>query len=348
MAPWKETLLKQQPYDTRLGSDIIWEITQEATVTPPPSQKVVDALVAAQCPMIPSLSEQLIVGPPKCDDTMGYWDEPQGQNVLRWQESGDAGNFVSFGLDGQAGVNGSVNFATLEYRRNLFEDIWDVRTCQGMPLWQIKQSITKIEKMGQGRSTSITSDSSLKKVAYFVQYTISYANGTKAAQTDLMKLGADAVNITSLSRSTPNQLIAQAVRKGRWKGQGWTNCTADKNKRSWEITFVGDVTDVDMAATAADVRVVSAATITLMAILDGRRLPDAALPEKGMVKELSWYLVQVVLFFFILILIPLLAVWVCHSQTYGDSLRVSCLKIQLFLLPRDKPKQRPVYLPPTY
>lgn len=317
MAPWKELYMHDEPYDTKLGSAVMYELSAEVTQSPPPTQLATDARVARHCPML-MFPSSLSIGPPKCGIQQGYWDVPgeRRQNILRWDSAGSCVvSNINLAVDSEAG-NGTLQFMSLEHQLTWTGNTWKIHNCNGKATFTISRNL----RLTQGGKD------------YF-EYVIAHANGTDLAKSNMLHIGQNSVNITSL---TSNMVVAEAQRHGKWTGKGWRNCTG--KRQAWDMTFPGTVLDVDTPATSNDLRIISAVTVTLVALMDevGPICGSEHISfwEAHNLGDMLWFALKLVLICIGIVIVPCCFIMLCHETSLGDTSRLFCLRLQLGLLPQ--------------
>jgi len=256
------------PYDMFLGASIMYDISVHNTEMPPPSQNAVNEQFVAQCPMV-MFSDQIHVRAPRCGGSLGEWVDPDTERtIMRWQPNGGGG--LRFGVDSVVTGNGSVAFASFKESFSLSSWFFELRNCLEVMRYNIEEQVIKVDHMAPGSHTTATDHSQRENgKAIFYKYIIRHPNGTTAAETDMFRMGQDQVNVSLPAREgeRAGRQVAAATRQGRWKDSGWRECHTS-TKRGWAMGFPASARGMETVATVQDLRVASAAVITLMAFRD--------------------------------------------------------------------------------
>jgi len=329
------------PYDMQLGAKIMNSLTEQATQSPPPSQLTVSEQFVAQCPMV-MFNDNMKIQAPTCGNSQGAWVDPASDRaILRWSPLSSGG--VSFGMDSAVGGNGSTLFANFRQAFTLTGNNFELVNCLGVARYTVEEKVIKINHIGRGvSSTSAEHDISTARQAFFYKYIVKAPNGSAVAETGLFRLNQDSVNISMVANElTTGSMIARATKVGQWNGNQWTKCS--KTKREWNIAFDMGPRDVDMVATVMDLRVASAAIITLMAFREETISAEDGLTRTGehnMLLELLWTVFFILLACFLVLLCVMIGRW----RRWDMKAYRFCFKLEAALLPKRPARQRlPVY-----
>merc|ERR1719387_423033 len=333
LTPFRKVMSANQPYSTKLGASLLYEASADPNVNLPPTQLAVDALLVEQCPML-AFADKLFITAPRCQSTQGTWEESSGRNILRWESSGTSVQSIRLALDSPTtdpddSPNGTVDFVSIRRQAQMTRNVFEVITCKGTPVFTIEEKLTRVQKLGFGDSTARPHNTAYDKVAYFSQYFVNHMNGSVLAKTNFFRLDEKSVNLTAVASG---QILAQAVRTGNWKRSAWRNCT--HNQRAWEVTFPGNVRDVDLPGTIRDLRVASTAAILVMALMDEARLPESQIVSASGMRSLGWLVLTWFLVGLCFALVPVMMFQILERTRLGESFRLSCLRCQNCLLPQ--------------
>lgn len=304
--------------DTLVGGAILEALAPQATASPPPTQKSVEAYLGARCPLL-MLKGPVHIYAPGCgphpsppEAELGSWASPRGSTgeellLARWHASGGASGELS--LVPEDGDGSEI--LKVRHQAALSGDLrFEVVNCQGAAVWLISQQQMEVGKK------------------HFVQFTIERLNGTAVAKTGYLRPNVSEVNVTTAE--SRKDVIARARRHGHWQGAEWRKHHNNLVLR-WELEFPKEVRQHDLSGSAEDLRLIAAAAITLMAVLDEEGAATGASFTLGDAVRLV--LPEAVLFLLALVAISCLLAF--HQTELGNRLRWFCLRLQLTLLPKQ-------------
>lgn len=332
------------PYDMQLGARIMSGITVHSPSTPIPTQDSANQAFASQCPML-VFGKSLAIRAPSCGDDLGSWEDTgAGRVFLRWQPNSLSG--IRFGVDSVVTGKGSVPFATLDEKLSIDNKYkFYLRSCLGVISYAIEETILKVHHMAlNADSTMVQHDLAKAGEAFFYQYTVTLPNGSLVAQTNLYRRDRNQVNISLRSDTVAKgTLLAVANRQGNWQRDKWRECSS--TPRGWTLDFPLAL-DVISASTVQDMRIVSAAVITLMALRDEKLGSDGL--QNGADSSLHWSMVMWALLD-ILVIVSLVAIaLVFRKKGVDKKLRLFCFRLEAVLLPKRPAFTRTPALNLTY
>jgi hypothetical protein len=333
------------PYDMQIGAQLMNDFTQPVTQSPPPSQMIVSEQFVAQCPMI-MFNDALYISAPKCGSNMGMWEDPtSGRSILRWQSMDGGG--IQLGIDSVVGGNGSTLFATCQQQMSVTSTYFSLANCLGVLRYNIEETVMKVDHIGKGvTSTMQAHDISKTSEAFFYLYTIIAPNGTKVAQTSLYRMGQTNINVTLFDGdSATGALLATATKSGTWSASDWTACSS--TPRTWDIAFQIDQREFNTVATVMDLRVATAAMLTLMAFRDQSISVKTGVTRQGE-KSMLEHILIAVLIGLIASLVCLLFSVVMKRKGWDAKARRICFKFEQAALPRRPAQHRAPSFPTTY
>jgi hypothetical protein len=319
------------PYDMQLGARIMNGLTPQNTQAPPPLQSVVTDQFVAQCPMV-MFAKSLHISAPKCGETMGMWMDPSShRGILRWEPAKYGG--VHFGVDSVVSGPGSATFAEIGQEMSLNGNYFELTNCLNVKRYTIQEEVVQVDHIGMAVTSSAQDhDVSRTGKAWFYKYKIVAPNGTLVAQSNLFRQGQDTVNFTSyVGEVTNGPTIAQARRVGTWKASDWRKCSA--SERAWQVDFAVSSRDLDTVATVMDLRVASAAALTLMAFREeaiSEETGQNRLGELDMVKGIVGSIATVILVIALFVSLVMLI----RFKGWDQRLRRCCFKVEAVCLPK--------------
>jgi len=344
------------PYDMKLGASIMSSLTSaQATVSPPPTQQIVSEQFVAQCPMI-MFGSNVYISAPTCGDTMGEWeDPPTGRSILHWQPQGAGG--VRFGVDSVVNGNGSVTFATTDQQLSLEGTYFELNNCMKVMRYTIEQEVIKVNNIGIGVTSTVQEhDIHRTSQAFFYRYTIKAPNGSAVAQTSLYRMGQTQINVTMMTtreseggqQYPEGALLAIADKSGTWSGADWKQCTGGAGtKRRWQVSFQLDERNFETVATVMDLRVATAAMITLMAFRDETTSVKTGVSRTGEKSMLVHFFTAAVIGIIAAFLF-LVFVVVLKRQGWDMKCRRLCFKFERAAMPHRPAFKRNAPYPTTY
>mmetsp|Transcript_74632 Transcript_74632/g.207453 ORF Transcript_74632/g.207453 Transcript_74632/m.207453 type:complete len:468 (+) Transcript_74632:152-1555(+) len=347
-AAWIKDRASLEPIDMRLGAKVVAALTwtsrrgQGGDGTQP-SQKIVTQQMVAQCPLI-MLGSAVDITAPKCG-ALGQWTDPLNQRtVLRWEPRSGGG--VRYGVDSVVGGNGSMTFATFTQKFSLSGISFALSNCLDVMRYTVEETIMKVDQIGHGVQSSIQAHE-VKSTgsALFYKYTIVAPNGTAVAETTLYRQNQNSINITMVdSEVAGGAAVAVAKRFGTWTGSGWGECSG--TKRGWTVDFMLSDRDSETANTVMDLRVATAAVVTLMAYRD-QNVGEGVISRDGehdMLRQLLWMCLVVLIVLALLFLCTLL----CKRKGWDARARRLCFRFEAALLPKRPLCQRQPMVPTTW
>mmetsp|Transcript_8236 Transcript_8236/g.24269 ORF Transcript_8236/g.24269 Transcript_8236/m.24269 type:complete len:514 (-) Transcript_8236:128-1669(-) len=332
------------PYDMEIGAHIMHSLSVSNTETPPPTQDFVDAAFISQCPMV-MFSSSLRVRPPRCGNTLGDWSDPAtNRPILRWGSNRKGGLYM--GVDSAVSGEGSVKFAEYMERFTLKKFNFELRNCMDVVRYVVEEQIVKVNHMApHARSTMLEHDISASGKAFFYRYSINDPNGTTVAATQLYRLDQNEVNFTLIGRDMiAGQTFASARRQGFWRREEWRECTG--GDRGWVLDFPTDTSQFETVATVQDLRVVAAATITLMAYRD-EDISSDGFQHTGQ-GHMYWTLAKAILLVFVILTVFCMCSILITKRQVDKKLKRVCFKLETVLLPKRPIQERRPVLHPTY
>jgi len=288
----------------------------------------------------------LTIRAPQCSSSMGEWaDSVTNRPILRW--SGTKSGGLQFAVDSAVTGNGSVAYAEFSEKFTLNKYRFELRNCVDVMRYTVEEQVIKVNSVAQGaKSTTEAHDTTLTGESYFYKYTIIDPNGTAVADTSLVRMDQNEVNFTesNIGETGVGRVIAVAQRNGDWNRDQWRSC--DGNDRAWSISFPLNSQEFQTVATVQDLRVASAAALTLMAFRDESVGYDG-FHHQGQ-GYLYWQLVRTILWvFFGLCLVSVC--WVVFQRKAWDKKLWKFLsKVETVLLPKRPAQKRQPVLNPTY
>jgi len=333
------------PYTMMMGAGIMSALVYHEPSTPVPTQDMVDEGLTSRCPLI-LFGNSLTVRAPSCGRDLGFWQDYSGRAVLRWQPNEQSG--IRFGVDSVVTGQGSVIFATLDEPFTLTNTYnFMLKSCLGSVIYNIQETITKVDHMASNAdSTMLAHDLSQAKEAYFYQYTITFPNGSLVAQTNLYRMDHNQVNITLRNDYTAQgTLVAVANRQGNWLREKWRECS--QSPRGWSLDFSSyDPKQTSTIATVQDIRMVSAAVITLMALRDEALRSDGL--QNGADQSLYFSALKSVLLIIVLLVLAVVILAFFRLKSVETKMRRFCFKFEGWLLPKRPAITRTPPLHPAY
>jgi len=241
-----------------------------------------------------------------CGAEEGRWVDPSAladpnRTVLRWKPKAPGGLFL--GVDSALTGPGSAGFAEIHQEITLTGYRFSLRNCLGVVRYILEENVYKIDNMGQVDSTMEYHDILMNAVNYMMKYVIRLPTGTVVAESTLFRINHHQVNFTEVRGGRPTgRILGVATRQGDWQGPGWQKCMSPRSPRGWNITFPDDNARSLTPATAQDIRVAIASSITLMGYRDETRGQDG-LNEEGTSREMAVLIGGLMLLVFLAILI---------------------------------------------
>jgi hypothetical protein len=327
-------------YDMALGARLMYGLTAKPTPKIPEQRSVSQQLVA-QCPMV-MFANTLQISAPRCGDTMGQWLDPStSRTILRWssQERGT----VHFGVDSVITGMGSATYAELSQELSLQGIYFNLMNCLKLVRYTIAEEIVKINAMGPVSSSTQEHDNSKLTPAYFYKYKIISPNGTAVAETGLFRANQNELNVTMYDDEVSmGPTVATARRVGSWTQSQWRQCTP--TPRAWEVEFLMSERDFDQVATVMDLRIATAAAITLMAFRAETQSAITGAPSRDSTASLF----KSVLYVLLAIGIFVIAVCTFSYMGWARRMRRCCFKLEAICLPRRPALKRAPTFNPTY
>jgi len=333
----KDNNFRLLSYDMDLGANLLRGLSAEPTSTSPPSQRMASEQFVAQCPML-AVADTMSITAPHCGDQMGEWTDPVTQRtILRWDTLSDGG--IRFSVDSAVAGKGAVMAAELTQDFSLTGTYFELTNCMGVMRYMIEESVTKVDNMGKSITSTIHShDVRLLTQAFFYTYSIIAPNGRVVARTNLFRLGQNEVNVTMVKDEVSSgALIATAMKKGTWNVRDWQKCGGLKHE--WIVDFKLSGRDMDMVATVVDLRVASAALLTLAAFREGTASTKSGVSRIGELNMLKSLALAVVI---LLLLIGLLALLdgIVRGRRVDAKMRRICFRFEALFLPRHSAPKR--------
>lgn len=329
------------PWDMMIGAKILYGLSQKNTPEPPPNQKFVTQQMVSSCPML-MFGISLSIRPPRCGNSMGSWyNEMNNQTILRWGASEQGGAGLYFGVDSAITGDASVKFADMNQRYSTKDYWFDFKNCFALTRYSIKEEIMQTD--------SETVDGTKKKDAFY-KYTIYRPDGTAVAESSVFKRDQVGINITTVEQDdTPPKVVATALREGDWKGNQWRECTSDA--REWDVLFKESIgkslTGVfDMDSTVQDLRVATAALITLMAYRD--ESTDANGLQSTGSGHAAWVVIRTIIIVLAVLAGAALLAFGAYWSKIDIKLRRFFFRLESGVFPQRASKTRFVTLPPSY
>lgn len=312
------------PYQMLLGAKLLQDMSEKPP-PPLPSQAFVDETFNAQCPMI-MMSNDIFVTPP-CNggDGNGAWSDPSnGRVITRWTPNGKGG--LSYKVDSAVTGPGSVDFASLNQKLTMNENLFELYNCVGVLRYTVQEVIVKVEHMAKNaQSTGSAHDIGQASSAIFYQYLIKHPNGSVAAHSSQYRLPETEVNFTTI---IPGQLqrplLASAKREGHWEGSSWRECKSPQ--AGWKMSFPAEKgKNLVSIATVQDLQVAATAVLTLLAYREEQVGSDGF--EHSGEMDLYWSMFKT--FLWIALVIFLLSVCVLVFQKFKLETRVKKVLLRL-------------------
>jgi hypothetical protein len=331
------------PYDMALGAHIMYGLAERNTETPPPTQGYVNEAFVAQCPML-MMQDAVLVTAPHCDSTKGSWQDPlSGRNLVHWNPN--SGGLI-FGVDSSINGAGAASFATLRERFTVARHVFSLENCMSVTRYILEENTIKVNHMAQGAiSTMFEHDASVSEEAIFYQYVVKHPNGTAAAQSNMYRMDASQVNFSLVdSQGLPGPTITSANRVGHWTRNEWRTC--DGNTRAWTVSFPAENQLFDTVATVQDLRVATAAAVTLMAYRDEEVGTDG-FRHRGQ-GYMYWMLLRTMIGIFVAVLLVGICGYICLHRGYEKKLKKFFFRLEAALLPRSAAKERLPVIGATY
>jgi len=341
----KQDKVSLVPYDMQIGAQIMNRLS-EPTSTPPPSQQIVSEQFVAECPMI-MFKDSITVSAPRCGETFGEWTDPETQRtILRWKPATAGG--VYFGVDSVVDGNGSVMYANFDQTFALNGIEFQLTNCKQTTRYTVEETIMKVDHIGVGITSSVQAhDVSRTKQAFFYKYTIRHVNGSAVAETSMYRMNQNQINVTMFrgGEFADGPLLATANKQGTWTQDDWRQCTG--TKRAWELDFKLGESDFETVSTVADLRVATAAMITLMAYRDETINVQTGVTRQGEKGMVSQFLLGI--FLVILALSLLLALqFFAKRRGWDAKMRRLCFKFEAAFLPKRPAFERKPAFPTSY
>lgn len=212
--PTLNPMTDQQPLDTAIGNAIASSFLAPPTETPPPTQEALN--LAYGCPVLLGYPSTLQINAPSGCTTArdGNWTHPQGQQVIKWDETCDIRTsvlpVVTYTLpDGQA-------FASSRTRFSFFGNTMEILDCGDNLQFTIEEKIY--------HQTKFTDQAICKRYGsctgtIFLQYFLRDKLGHVIAETPYVNLFQDEYVIQEPGSGLP---IATVQRVGSWSP--WEVC----------------------------------------------------------------------------------------------------------------------------
>lgn len=342
---WEEVVQEPlQPLSTKLGAEVMYQMSPKATQTPPPAQASIASQFVAQCPMI-LFEKTLSIRAPSCSDALGKWFDPNPLNprsVVRWRHLPPAGLF--FGADSAETGQGSAMFAEITEQMTMTGFHFTMKNCLGIERWRIEENVYKVDSMGKVSSTIQTHDITMNSAAYFIKYLVKSPTGVLVAESQLLRLLTNQVNFTKVEDGqSTGEVLAVATRQGHWTTTGWTECMQPNSVRGWSLYFPeGNLTSAE-ASTVQDIRVAIAGSINLMAYRNEKRGTDG-LNTQGSTSELYVFIGAVTLTIIASIMVlNFMMVW--SSSGVKDKLKRSLFDMQNMMPSKPHQERLPHFQP---
>jgi len=327
------------PYDMKLGAHIMSALSEKKPPRSLPSQHDIDSKVNTQCPMA-ILSASVAVSAPRCGDKHGQWHYPGSDRVMmRWSENALGG--VTLKVDSAVEGNGSVLFADVREKFTWDTSNFLVTNCLGLPMYQMEEYVIRMNKMSKNaQSTAFDQGVTLRSgEAFYYKYVIRNMNGTNIASTQLLKPATSKVDISMFDPETEEftDVIATATRRGLWEQRQWTECTNER--REWLITYPNVTLSRAALATVQDLRVASAAAITLMAYRQ-EFIGENGIPNTGKWRFYWSFGKSVVLI--AAFIFATFWIWTVSFQAsaFNKKIQETFLRLENTLLPKYSPQKR--------
>lgn len=338
------------PYDMQLGGRLMSGITERAP-SEKPSQALIDQTLVALCPMI-FFSDTIDISAPKCDQTMGSWTDPTTQrSLLRWTPSSGGGG-MRFGVDSAVHGNGSITYAEISEKMGWKGTSFSIFNCLGLMRWTVEEEIMRVANMGVGTSSTLQEhDVSLAGEAYFYKYTIKSSNGTAVASTNLFRSGTSQVNVTlgeyDYEQIGAGSLVAVAQKKGYWKSQDWESCSTSATNRVWNVNFPLQTSTLSSVATVQDIRIATAALVTLMAFREEHTSEETGLNLSGQL-GMAYQLLEAGGIIALVLGAGIALFALIKYKHWDERMRRLLFKVEAVLLPKRPSWQREPVFQTTY
>jgi len=342
---WEEVMKEPlQPLSTKLGAEVMYQMSPKATQTPPPAQAAIASQFVAQCPMV-LFEKNLSIRAPSCNDPLGKWFNPNPLNprsVVRWRHLPPAGLF--FGVDSALTGQGSAMFAEITEEMTLTGFHFVMNNCLGVERWHIEENVYKVDSMGKVSSTIEAHDITMNAAAYFIKYLVKSPTGVLVAESQLFRMLTNQVNFTKVEDGqSTGEVLAIATRQGHWTTTGWTQCMQPNSVRGWSLYFPQwNLTNAE-ASTVQDIRVAIAGSINLMAYRNEKRGTDG-LNTQGSTSELYFFIGAVALIVMACIMtMNFIMVW--RNSGVRDKLKRSLFDMQNMMPSRPHQERAPPFHP---
>jgi hypothetical protein len=259
---------------------------------------------------------------------MGQWQDPAtSRTILKWLS--EQRGSVHFGVESMVSGSRGATFAEISQEVSLQGTYFDLMNCLQVLRYRIVEEVVKINK------------ASSRVDVYFYKYKVIAPNEKIIAETSLFRADDYQVNVTMYKDDISlGPTIARAQRIGAWTRDDWRQCSS--SLRAWLVEFPMSQRDVDLAATVMDLRVVSAAMITLIAFRAETQSASGA-PPRDSIAQLFTSILNV----FLAISAFALITYMLYHVGWAGKLRRSCFKIEAACLPRRVALKRVPPLNPT-
>jgi hypothetical protein len=322
----------------------MYGLSEHETATPPPSQSRVDEAVVAQCPLL-IMQDSVQVIAPRCDEEMGAWQDPNtGRTLLHWRPGQRSG--LKFGVDSIIRGAGAATYATLVEQISVRRHVFALQNCFDVTRFTIEEEIIRVDHMAPGAiSTQFEHDGSLSARAIFYQYSIRFHNQTLVAKSNMYRMDASQVIFSIVDdMGVPRETLTIANRTGDWRRGEWRTC--DNETRAWTVDFPTANSKFATMATVRDLRVATAAAVTLMAYRD-ENVNENGFPRAGQSFQV-WLLFRTIISAIIVTLLVVGCVLIFLKRGYEKKLKRAFYKVEAALLPLSVPNERRPVLGATY
>lgn len=330
------------PYDMALGARLLSGATVKGPSAALPKQDFIDQQFVAQCPLV-IVGKSLEVRAPSCGSNFGSWiDSGTDRTVMRWQPSSSSG--LGLAVDSVVSGLGSVTFGAIDELLSLGNRYtFQIKSCLGVAIYLLEESIIKVDQMAQhAESTMVQHEIGRAGVAFFYQYSVRNLNGSLVAQTNLFRMDSNQVQFSARSDGmAAGAPVAVAQRQGSWTREKWRECI--KTPRAWKLDFSNEA---GAGASIKDLRMVAAATMTLIALRDEQLDTDGL--QTGADTNLYLSLAKSGLIIAFVIGLAVICLMVFKTQGVDQKMRRFCFRFEAVMLPKRPAITRTPPLNPTY
>merc|ERR1719201_2798722 len=309
-----------QPLDTALGDLIQKQFVQPPTLTPPPTQEMLNVIYA--CPLLILDTSYIVQVSDGCttNGRAGVWTDSLKNTLLKWNEKPEAITDIdlTYSMPNGDGFGFTQGEASLSMSQVDFMD------CGLNVKYYMKEFVYHVP--GKPASDDLCTKSNGKICApdgtIYMKYEIWQQGGTMVAVSNLVELFADEF---TLSDSATGAQLVKYARNAAWYPQD--GCK--EYNKEWIVTVGGG------HLSDAPVRWVLGMIITALSIRDEERSVDGLVKATN-TQLYTWGLIiigTILTFALIALLIYLFMTWEVGGQTGHERVTLFCLRLEDRIFP---------------